>query len=72
MAVPETVYRLVERFDHNKDAYKSGEYNEELAKGDFITPLMELLGWDVHNWQDKPGPRVATAQKHTLTVGSVG
>lgn len=43
------LHDLVERFHRNLDAYKSGDYNETQARGDFIDPLMGLLGWDVHN-----------------------
>ena len=49
MGAPAKLHDLVERFDRNLDAYKSGDYNETQARGDFIDPLMELLGWDVHN-----------------------
>lgn len=45
------LHNLVERFDRNTDAYKSGDYHETRARGDFVDPLMGLLGWDVHNRQ---------------------
>ncbi len=54
MAVPEGLHRLVERFDENRDAYRSGSYNEAQVRVDFINPLLELLGWDVDNRQGKP------------------
>jgi len=46
---PEQVLTLVERFDRNRDAYRSGDYNETQARVEFIDPLFEALGWDVHN-----------------------
>jgi len=49
MSAPAELYELVERFEGNIRAYKSGDYNETQARGDFIDPLMGLLGWDVHN-----------------------
>ncbi len=50
MAVPTEVYRLVERFDANLDAYKSGQFDEAQVRIDFINPLLkDALGWDVHN-----------------------
>lgn len=40
---------LVERFDRNRDAYLSGQYNETRVRVEFIDPFFKLLGWDVHN-----------------------
>ena len=51
MAVHTRTYELVERFDRNLKAYRSGRYNETQIRGDFIDPLFEELGWDVHNRQ---------------------
>ena len=47
--VPESVVRLVERFDRNRDAYRSGGYNETQVRVELIDPLFIALGWDVHN-----------------------
>jgi len=44
VSAPEGVLRLVERFDNNLEAYKSGRYNETQVRVDFIDPLMQLLG----------------------------
>jgi len=54
MSVPGKLDGLVERFDENLDAYRSGEYNEAQVRVDFINPLLELLGWDVYNSAGKP------------------
>ena len=40
---------LIERFDQNRDAYKSQGYNETQVRREFIDPLFEALGWDVDN-----------------------
>jgi predicted type IV restriction endonuclease len=42
---------LLDRFDRNKDAYRSGQYNETQVRREFIEPFFELLGWDVTNKQ---------------------
>ncbi len=42
---------LVEQFARNIDEYKSGGYDEENTKIDYIDRLFELLGWDVYNKQ---------------------
>ncbi|HJQ29340.1 MAG TPA: hypothetical protein VJ827_08360 [Rubrobacter sp.] len=52
MSVPGELRALVERFDRDRDSYRSGKYNE--ARVDFINPLLGLLGWDVENRQGRP------------------
>ena len=49
MSVPGEVHGLGERFDRNREAYRSGGYNETQAQVDFIDSLFALLGWDVYN-----------------------
>lgn len=43
------VAELVERFRRNEADYLRTAYNETQARTDFITPLLEAFGWDVHN-----------------------
>jgi type I restriction-modification system DNA methylase subunit len=40
---------LIERFEQNKDAYKSSQYNETQLRREFLDPFLEALGWDVEN-----------------------
>jgi hypothetical protein len=57
MSVPGELHALVERFDRDRDAYRSGRYNEAQARVDFINPLLGLLGllgWDVENREGRP------------------
>jgi len=49
MAVPKKVRELVELFERNREAYRSGRYNETQLRVEFIDPFFESLGWDVHN-----------------------
>ena len=51
MPAPETVLRLVERFESNRDSYKSAAYNEAQTRREFIEPFFKALGWDVYNEQ---------------------
>src|SRR6266700_5862558 len=51
MAVPQTVLELIERFDRNRSAYRSEQYNEARLRIEFLNPLFEALGWDVNNKQ---------------------
>ena len=69
MGAPAELHELVEQFDRNKDAYKSGNYNETQARGDFIDPLMGLLGWDVHNRQGKAPAYRDVKEEDQVKVG---
>src|SRR6266498_2469735 len=51
MSVPEEVLELVERFERNRVAYLSGQYNETQLRREFLDPLFISLGWDVDNKQ---------------------
>lgn len=46
---PEQIIELIERFREHLPSYKSGSYNETQVRVEFINPLFEALGWDVHN-----------------------
>ena len=51
MTPPERILELVERFERNADAYRSGRYNETQVRREFIDPFFKCLGWDVANEQ---------------------
>lgn len=51
MAAPKEILQLVERFDRNRTAYTSGEYNETQLRREFLDPFFTALGWDVENKQ---------------------
>ena len=51
MSAPEEIHKLVERFDRNLDAYRSGKYNEAQVRQEFINPFFNALGWDIYNEQ---------------------
>lgn len=48
---PSIVATLIERFEQNRDAYKSQSYNETQVRREFLDPFFEALGWDVANKQ---------------------
>ncbi len=52
MPAPESIIKLVKRFDANRDAYRSGKYNEAQLRQEFLDPFFEALGWDVYNKKD--------------------
>lgn len=49
MPAPQSVIDLVNRFESQLTAYKSGRYNETELRRDFLDPFFESLGWDVRN-----------------------
>ena len=50
-AVPRLILDLVERFDRNRDSYKSPNYNETQLRREFLDPFFKALGWDIDNEQ---------------------
>ena len=58
MKVPDKIQRLVERFERNIEAYKSGGYKEANVRSEFIEPFFEALGWDVYAVGYERGGRV--------------
>ncbi|MGA9365434.1 MAG: TaqI-like C-terminal specificity domain-containing protein [Bacteroidota bacterium] len=51
MSAPPEILQLVDRFDRNLEAYRSGEYNETQLRREFLDPFFTALGWDVENKQ---------------------
>jgi predicted type IV restriction endonuclease len=49
LGCPAEVLKLVERFEREAAAYRSGAYNETQARREFIDPLFKALGWDIDN-----------------------
>jgi len=48
---PSIVAALIDRFEQNRDSYKSQSYNETQVRREFLDPFFEALGWDVANKQ---------------------
>ena len=48
-APPDSVKRLVDRFDRDRKVFLSGDYKEEQLRAEFLNPFFESLGWDVAN-----------------------
>ncbi len=51
MAAPHSVLELIERYNRNRAAYRSNQYNEAQLRVEFLNPFFEALGWDVNNRQ---------------------
>lgn len=59
MTAPKEILGLVERFERNREAYHSAQYNETQLRREFLDPFFSALGWDVDNifptgWMGNP------------------
>jgi hypothetical protein len=74
---PDSLKRLVDHFDQNRDAYHSISYNEAQLRREWclsallriIDPLFEALGWDVENRQGSAMPYRDVIFEDSLKVG---
>jgi hypothetical protein len=49
MPAPEIIHQLVTKFAENREAYRSGKYNEARLRQEFLDKFFEALGWDIYN-----------------------
>lgn len=63
------VAELVANFRLNSADYLRATYNETQARTDFITPLLEAFGWDVHNRKGLPSAFREVVEEATVEVG---
>jgi len=68
-SVPDTLKRLVDRFDQNRDVHVSGGYNGAQLRREFLDPLFEALGWDVETRQGSAKPYRDVIFEDSLKVG---
>lgn len=48
----ERLKELVIKFQQHMNYYRNSQYNEQDCRDEFISPLLECFGWDVHNKKD--------------------
>lgn len=46
---PPLISTLIDRFEQNRESYKSQGYNDTQLRREFLDPFFEALGWDVAN-----------------------
>ena len=63
------VAELIDQFQLNEEDYLSAAYNETQARTDFISPLLQALGWDVYNTQGQPLRLREVIEEATVEVG---
>jgi fido (protein-threonine AMPylation protein) len=66
---PATVAILIERFEQNRESYKSQGYNETQLRREFLDPFFEALGWDVANKQGHAEAYKDVIHEDAITIG---
>lgn len=69
IAARASVAELVRNFQRNEADCLRTTYNETQARTDFITPLLEAFGWDVHNGAGHPVALREVIEEATVEVG---
>lgn len=47
--IKDRISSLIQKYERERDYYRSTMYNETLLRNDFLDPLFEILGWDIKN-----------------------
>ena len=47
MTAPESIARLVDKFERDKSRFQQTEYNEAQLREEFVNPFFRALGWDL-------------------------
>jgi type I restriction-modification system DNA methylase subunit/predicted type IV restriction endonuclease len=68
--IPAEILELIKRFEDNKEAYRSGQYNETQLRREFVDPFFEVLGWDVNNKQGYAEAYKDVIHEDAIKIGS--
>ena len=68
--IPAEIFELIKRFEDNKEAYRSGQYNETQLRREFIDPFFGILGWDVDNKQGYAEAYKDVIHEDAIKIGS--
>ena len=71
MSMPREISELIERFDRNREAYLSGQYNETQLRREFLDPLFIALSWDVDNKQGYAEAYKDVIHEDAIKIGGV-
>ncbi len=71
MPVPQEIFGLVGRFENNREAYRSGAYNETQLRREFVDPFFKILGWDVNNEKGYAEAYKDVIHEDSIKVGGV-
>lgn len=70
MTAPARIVELIERFQENVIAYRSGRYNETQVRREFIDAFFKTLGWDIDNEQGACLTYKDVIHEYALKIGS--
>lgn len=51
--IKNTIHVLVEKYESNRNFYRTLNFNETQVRNEFLDPLFEVLGWDIRNMSGK-------------------
>lgn len=71
MPAHHVILELVERFEANLAAYKSGKYNEAQVRQEFINPFFRYLGWDMENRQAESEINKQVIHEDAIKIGGI-
>lgn len=43
------IHNLVQKYEQNREHYRTSQFNETQVRNEFLDPLFEILGWDIRN-----------------------
>jgi len=64
------LYKLVEKYEADRNFYLTDRYNETQVRSDFLDPLFELLGWDIKNKAGRPTNEREVILEEPLKAGA--
>jgi len=70
VSAPQAVIELVERFGRQREAYRSGDYNEARLRREFLDPFFSALGWDMDNRRGYAEPYKDVIHEDSIKFGS--
>jgi hypothetical protein len=65
----QALIELVDRFGRQRQAYRSGDYNEARLRREFLDPLFSALGWDMDNRRGYAEPYKDVIHEDSIKMG---
>ena len=65
---PPQVLELIQRFERNREAYRSPHSNETQLRREFLDPFFKSLGWDTENEQGYAEPYKAVVNADAIKI----
>jgi hypothetical protein len=69
MPAPAAVRELVERYESQRDSYRSEQYNEAQLRREFLEPFFAALGWDGYNHKGYAEAYKEVVHEDSIRVG---